>query len=109
MRVGATSQSAQDPRPVLMIGQPVSKALDASCVLQADESIIQALILDAVPIQLARQPFMAIDVNLHRKGEPSLQAHVHPTENPIDEIEIYAQAPGEPLRSISIHWQPSKA
>ena len=58
-----------------------------------DNLVVAALEGDRVLLQLPTQPLPTIDVNLGRVRRPGLHAHVHPTENRVDQVPVQVQAP----------------
>ena len=42
-------------------------------------------------IEIASEPFVTVEVDLNRKGEPCGDSHMHETKLRIDEVEVQAQ------------------
>ena len=42
--------------------------------------------------KLSRQPLVAVNIHLHREGEPSLELHVHQAEFAVHPVEVDDQA-----------------
>lgn len=89
--IDATSDGLQDDRPCqhqLLIHQ----ALGQRGVLQPREAVVHALEVRVLELQLAREPFAPVEVDLDVEGEPRLDANVHETERLVLPVLVEVQA-----------------
>ena len=66
------------------IGEP----LDASRAPEPEEGILEAAIAQPALVHLGGKPLVAVDVDLHREGEPGLHARVAEAELAVEEVEV---------------------
>ena len=90
-RIDALSQAIQKLRPVTppKTARALLRPLD---VRHLDKGIVHFLEGDLLALKLAGQPFVAIEVNLHRERTPSLHFHVHEAELTVHEVVVQHQA-----------------
>src|SRR5258708_6967246 len=61
-------------------------------VAQTREGVIDLEVLDPAPVELARQPLVTVEIDLHLEREPGLQLDVDQTQLAIHEVVIELQA-----------------
>jgi hypothetical protein len=86
----------KERRPI-GVGEPLTLLQGLGQVIDRDDLVIAAPIADPGPIQLARQPFPAVDVDLDLVGRPGLDPDMHPPELGIDEVQVIVQALARPV------------
>jgi len=76
----------------------VHERLGAGQVGDGGEAVVGAFVGDALGVELAREPFAAVDAEVNEEWEPGLEAHVHQAEDGMHEVEVEvgAFAPVEP-------------
>jgi hypothetical protein len=83
--------SVQQPRPV-QVGEPIGQALRSRQVADADEDVVDLGVLDAAGRELARQPLVAVEVDLDLQREPGLHPNVQQTQIAVHEVVVQVQA-----------------
>ena len=78
-RVGQLAQGIQLPRPIGLT-LLVEQLLRPLPVADPHELVVTADIAQPRAVHLPRQPFPAVEADLHLEGEPGLPAHVQPAE-----------------------------
>ena len=74
------------------MGEAVAQLGGALEVVDGQEGVLVAHIADAGLVELAGQPFPAVDVDLDLVGDPALDAHVHEAELGVDQVHVVVQA-----------------
>ncbi len=74
------------------MGEAVAQLGGALEVVDGQEGVLVAHIADAGLVELAGQPFPAVDVDLDLVGDPALDAHVHEAELGVDQVHVMVQA-----------------
>jgi hypothetical protein len=69
----------------------VGDLLRALTVAQAHECVVDLEVLDPAPVELARQPLVTVEIDLHLEGEPGLQLEVDEPQLAIHEVVIELQ------------------
>lgn len=88
--VGPLSEPAEYKRPIQVL-ELVGKALSAWWIRNPRKGIVYLPEVHFVSFHLSGQPFMAIETNLDGKRKPTLQTHMHQSEDRINEVEIHTQ------------------
>ena len=86
----------KERRPI-GVGEPLTQVEGLGQVIDRDDLVVAAPIADPGPIQLARQPFPAVDVDLDLVGRPGLDPDMHPPELGIDQVQVIVQALARPV------------
>src|SRR3954462_7159908 len=84
------------------VGEAVAKLAGRLDIGYPGDLVVAFRIGDATAIELARQPFPAIDGDLDRIRRPTLQTDMHPAELGIDQVPVEMQA----LARTAHHLQP---
>src|SRR5262249_47434310 len=79
--------AAQDLDPV-QTPEAVGQGLGPYGVVQLREGVVVLHEADAVPVELACQPVVAVGVGLEGEGDPGLQAQVDQAELGVEEVEV---------------------
>jgi hypothetical protein len=92
-------------------GEAVGEPLHAAGMLEPEERILQAAVPEPATVHLPGQPLVAVDVHLHREGEPGLHAGVAEAELPIEEVAVQEQTlpPGRADRRAAVAVGQAKA
>jgi hypothetical protein len=96
VRVAPVQQGLEEPLPIEgNLG--VEQLLGARQVLNPGKAVVPATILDAGGVQLAGEPFAAVETDLDQKGEPGLEPQVEQAQSLVKkvEVEVHALAPLE--------------
>src|SRR5712664_2173096 len=85
----------EHPDPVDAL-ELVGDLLRARDVAQAREGVVDLEVLDPAPVELARQPLVTVEIDLHLEREPGLQLDVDEPQLAIHEvvIELQTLSPG---------------
>ncbi len=70
----------------------VGDLLRALDVAQPDDSVVDLEVLDPAPVELARQPLVTVEVDLHLEREPGLQLDVDESQLAVHEVVVERQA-----------------
>ena len=70
----------------------VHELLGAGQVGDGGQTVVGALVGDALGVERAGEPFAAVDAEMGEEGEPGLEAHVHEAEGGVHEVEVEVQA-----------------
>jgi hypothetical protein len=89
-------QAIEERRPV-GVGEGLAQRRDRREVIDPGDLVVAAPVADPGPIHLPRQPLATVDVDLNLVGRPGLQAHVHPPELGIDQVQVRVQALARPV------------
>ncbi len=90
-RIDPSGERRQHPGPVL-VREAVRELLRPLTVGDPGERVVLFAIGDAMPVQLARQPLMAVQADLDDQRKPGLDADVQQSELAVQEIEVQRQA-----------------
>jgi len=99
-RINALLNASQQLRPVAF-QLFIKELLGPGDVLDISETISSANITDIFIVKLPGQPFSAVNAQLHRQGQPRLDARVHEAEYRMNHVVIYPEAlslPGNQLK-----------
>ena len=89
--VDSPGKGIQDARPAAM-GKVLTQGLCGGHIVDAQETVVVALITNSLAIHFLGQPLVAVDVHLHLKRKPTLYAHVQEAKLRIEDVEVEVQA-----------------
>jgi len=90
-RVDPPGERVENPRPRPM-GELVAERLGPGQILHPHQRVVVTAIPDPGPVELAGQPFPAVDVDLDLIGQPRLDADMHEPELGVDQIQVVVHA-----------------
>ena len=70
-----------------------AQPLRHSEVIDAQERVFVAEVADAPLVELPRQPFPPVQIDLNLEGKPALEPYVHEPELGVDQVEVEVEAP----------------
>jgi len=90
-RVDPPGERVENPRPRPM-GELVAERLGPGQILHPHQRVVVTAIPNPGPVELAGQPFPAVDVDLDLIGQPRLDADMHEPELGVDQIQVVVHA-----------------
>jgi len=91
--VDSSGIAVKDFRPFLL-RELVGNGLRPLAILNADKGVFHFLILHPSAVELAREPFVPVEVDLDGKRHPGRDANMHEAQRRVHEIEVQSQTPG---------------
>jgi hypothetical protein len=100
-RVHQPSERVQRPWPCL-VHEPVAQLARGVEILDGEQRVVPPHVAHATTVELAGQPFAAVDVDLALVWDLPLDADVHEPELGVDQIQVVVQALAFPPEQFEV-------
>jgi hypothetical protein len=99
--VDTASDGIQVPGPFAM-SESLTQTLSGLEVIDAEQSVLIALITNAALVELSRQPLSPVDIDLDLEGKPALHTGMHETKFGVDVVKVVMDTLPETTHDIEL-------